>query len=171
MNIKNSMVYTTLMCLFFAHETMAKNEGLVAHMSVHTIVVHSDGHESQGPANAVRPGDLMEYQVTHVNTGQTPVKNVEATLPIPAGVSVYVNQSAQPQHVLASTDGRKFEAVPLKRKIILSDGKQEIRPVPLNEYRYLRWSLGDVPAGQQKSVSARVRVADSTPVNNQRGAK
>jgi hypothetical protein len=45
------------------------------------------------------------------------------------------------------------------RMVTLSDGKRESRPVPLSEYRYLRWNLGELKPGAQAVVTARMRMA------------
>ena len=49
-------------------------------------------------------------------------------------------------------------AEPLSRTV---DGQQE--PVPYNEYRMLRWSLGQLPANGAATVSARARVEEVQP--------
>ncbi|MDQ7989682.1 MAG: hypothetical protein REI09_08620 [Candidatus Dactylopiibacterium sp.] len=117
-----------------------------------------DGRERFGPAEKVSPGDLLEYRARYVNRGDATARDVEATLPIPAGGVVYVADSARPRSVLASTDGTLFEAMPLKRTVTLPDGRRQTELVPLAEYRYLRWKLGNLAAGGDVTVVSRVRL-------------
>ena len=78
------------------------------------VVVGADGKESFAAADAARPGDVIEYAATYRNTATQPVRNLEATLPIPANTEL-VPGSAAPAGAKASLDSRSFEQVPLKR--------------------------------------------------------
>jgi len=70
----------------------------------------------------------------------------------------YLPTTAAPTQALASVDGQHFEAIPLKRQVRLANGTDALRDVPYGEYRYLRWTLGDMAAGSSRTVHARVRV-------------
>jgi hypothetical protein len=82
---------------------------------------------------------------------------LEATLPIPRGTH-YIAGSATPRRVEASLDGHTFAPVPLTRQVRLPDGRTVTREVPASEYVALRWSLGALPAKQERAVTARVRI-------------
>lgn len=125
----------------------------------HKVVIDADGKESLAAAREIKPGEVLEYQAVYINQSKQPVQNVKAVLPIPSGAFSYVAGGANPARVSASVDGKKFEAVPLMRTVILPDGKREFRPVPVSEYRYLRWDLGDMKPGAQATVAARMRMA------------
>jgi uncharacterized repeat protein (TIGR01451 family) len=112
------------------------------------------------PTTQAHPGDVIEYQVTYANAGKAPARQVGATLPIPADGMVYLEGSASPAALQASLDGVKFAPAPLKREIV-RDGRRQSISVPLSEYRFLRWDLGDLAPGQSATVSARMRVGDS----------
>jgi uncharacterized repeat protein (TIGR01451 family) len=109
-------------------------------------------------AKQVKPGDVLSYQVTYINKGAKAVRQVVATLPIPAKDMVFVPGSAWPAGASASTDGRHFTRLPLKRLVVLPDGQREMRLVPPREYRALRWELGELAPGQSRQVNARMRV-------------
>lgn len=117
-----------------------------------------DGKETKSPAEQARPGDVIEYRAEYKNDGAAPVKQLAATLPVPNGME-YLPRTAAPQTLHASLDGTKFEAVPLKRRVRLADGREVLRDVPASEYRFLRWSLGTLGARQTRAVAARVRVS------------
>lgn len=134
---------------------------------VRVDVAASGASEGFASAGAVHPGDLLEYRARYVNHGDALARDVEATLPIPADGVVYVADSARPRNVLASIDGKRFETIPLKRTVTLPDGRRQTEMVPLAEYRYLRWKLGDLAAGRDVTVVSRVRLnpLDVVPVS------
>jgi hypothetical protein len=86
-----------------------------------------------------------------------------ATLPVPHGME-FLPSTASPVRVMASTDGANFAAVPLMRKVHKADGTVDEQPVPVSEYRFLRWNLGELPAGAGKNVSARMRLTGPAAV-------
>ena len=123
------------------------------------VAVAQNGKETFAVAREAKPGEVLEYRAVYRNQGKQAVHNVLAVLPVPANGLTYIPASASPQHVWASLDGRKFEVAPLVRTVTLPDGKREPRPVPVSEYRYLRWDLGVLKPGAQAVVTARMRMA------------
>jgi uncharacterized repeat protein (TIGR01451 family) len=126
-------------------------------LTAHRILTSSTGKETLAPADHAKPGEVIEYQALYTNQGHTGVRQMVATLPIPAGMQ-YLPTTAAPTQALASVDGQHFEAIPLKRQVRLANGTDALRDVPYGEYRYLRWTLGDMAAGSSRTVHARVRV-------------
>jgi uncharacterized repeat protein (TIGR01451 family) len=122
------------------------------------VSLDADGKESLAAAEKANPGDLIEYRAVYRNPATAPVRQLAATLPIPPGTE-FIPGTAQPRGALASLDGRTFEAMPIKRTVRLDDGREVVREVPLSEYRYLRWSIGELAAGAERTVRARVRVS------------
>jgi len=116
------------------------------------------GKEVLVSAEKARPGDVIEYRAVYRNDGSAPVRELDATLPVPNGLE-YLPKTAAPAVVLASTDGRTFATVPLVRKTRTADGREVVREVPLSEYRALRWSIGTLAAKEARTVRARMRVA------------
>jgi len=104
-----------------------------------------------------QPGDTIEYQVTYRNAGATPARDVMATLPVPEGGMHYLANSAAPAKVLASLDGKQYAAVPLTRAVV-RNGKPTTEAVPVSEYRFLRWQLGDIAPGRSVTVTSRMRL-------------
>ena len=129
-------------------------------LEAHKVERAADGRETLGDAQAARPGDVIEYTATYRNTGKQPVRNLEATLPIPANTE-YIADTVQPAQAKASVDAHAFGALPLTRHVV-RNGKPVEEVVPLREYRYLRWYPGELAPSAAVSFSARVRViADS----------
>jgi len=108
-------------------------------------------------ADAGKPGDLVEYAGTYRNGGAKPVEKLTATLPIPAGTS-YVSGSAEPGKPQASVDGVRYAPMPLKRTVRQADGTTREEPVPVSEYRYVRWDIGSLNAGAESVVKLWVRI-------------
>lgn len=121
-------------------------------------IVAQPGSETRQTAATSRPGDTLEYRATYTNRNKAVTRDVEATLPVPAGALVYLPDTARPAAVLASLDGKTFAPVPLTRIVIQPDGTKAPQPVPYAEYRYLRWPLGDLAPGAAVTVRARMQV-------------
>ena len=120
-----------------------------------------DGKTLFKPAQLTKPGDVLEYRVQYTNRSASAVTGLVANLPIPAGTTL-VARSELPPGVLASTDGAHFAPPPLMRTVRQADGERQV-PVPIEEYRALRWNLGTLAAGQSEQVQARVRVNTAPP--------
>lgn len=123
------------------------------------VVKGADGKEQLLDAATVKPGDVIEYRATYTNRSAKPVTGVVATLPIPEGLQ-YQPLTAKPGATLvqAAVKGGDYSAEPLIRTVA---GK--VQPVPYAEYRSLRWSLGQLPAGGSAAVSARAFVQVFVP--------
>ncbi len=144
--------------LAVALPALAQPAAIDTHLEARKVTRAADGTETLAPADSARPGDVIEYVATYRNTGRQAVSNLAATLPIPAN-TVYVAGSAHPAHPQASVDASAFAEMPLVREVV-HDGKTVLEPVPIREYRYLRWHAGALDAGKSVRFTARVRVID-----------
>jgi hypothetical protein len=128
---------------------------------VRSKVVLENGKEETRTAEVARPGDIIEETATYVNVSGAPLKSVEATLPVPVNTELLVD-SVKPANARASTDGKFFFKLPLTRKQRQPNGVEVEQPVPLSEYRFLRWYPGVLSPDKPLSFSARFRVADNS---------
>ncbi len=121
------------------------------------VVKNAKGVEQLVDAAAVKPGDVIEYQATYKNNSKQAVSGLVANLPIPAGLE-YLPKSARPgaKLVEVATSNGQFAAEPLMRPSAAPGKAAEA--VPYNEYRSVRWNLGQLPAGGEAAVTARARV-------------
>ena len=126
-------------------------------LTVFRVGKSAEGKEALLSADKAGPGDILEYQTAHKNNSKSVVKSLVATLPLPDGIS-YLPGSAKPANAEASVDGKVFAAIPLKAMVKNAQGKLEERQVPYSDYRALRWALGELPANDQTTVSARAVV-------------
>jgi uncharacterized repeat protein (TIGR01451 family) len=141
----------------FAKDAAPQVEGTLNQSRI--VVVN--GKESALAADKVSPGDLLEYKVRYINKGAAPAKNLVVTLPIPAGLEL-APATDSPKAALASLDGQRFEAMPIKRAVKQADGKEILQDVPLSQYRALRWQVEQLDAGKSANFSARARVESLT---------
>ena len=115
-------------------------------------------------AEGAAPGDLLEYRATYRNSSKSPLRGVVATLPVPADCELVAGSATQ--NAMASTDGKTFAPIPLMKRVRLADGREQMQAVPVREYRFLRWTLGDLAAQGSKAVIARVRVSGTPNSDN-----
>ena len=131
-------------------------------LTVQRVVQHADGKERLEPAAAAKPGDVLEYTAEFRNAGPSVARRLEATLPIPSGTTL-LPASVRPAGARASLDGTAFAAMPLTHQVRRPDGSVAAEPVPIAEYRYLRWPPTDLVATASFVVRARVVVSTETP--------
>lgn len=125
-------------------------------------VVSSEGSETLVSADQAKPGDIIQYEAVYKNSGKSPAKNIAATVPIPSGLA-FVEGSTKPPAVEASLDGKTFAPLPLTREVKNEAGLPEKQPVPVAEYRALRWVINDLTEGNATTVLLRARVLTSVP--------
>lgn len=155
---KNLIAFGACM-LFVGAAAIAQTQPDVLTELSATRIVGSVAAEKHESAATARPGDILEYRVRYSNRGKAKVRQLEITLPVPAGM-IYLADSGRPEAAKASVDGVVYQAIPLKRIVTKKDGSAIEQPVPLNEYRFLRWKTQDLEAGKKLEVSARMKVDD-----------
>jgi uncharacterized repeat protein (TIGR01451 family) len=116
-----------------------------------------DGKAVLRPAAQGKPGDVIDYTSTYRNGGTAAAARLLATVPVPVGTT-FVAGSAAPAAAQASTDGARFAPMPLMRMVKQSNGTERAEPVPLEQYRALRWEVGTLAAGGSAVVGLRVRI-------------
>lgn len=132
-------------------ETKVAKDPVSVELKTYLISVSTDGKPTSKLVTKVKPNDVIEYRATYTNNTAGKIKNLAATLPIP--VETQFLAKSQPENAEASTDGTHFAPMPLKRK----EGNQMVN-VPLKDYRALRWTIAELPAGKSVTVSAQTRV-------------
>lgn len=145
-----ALTLTSATTFAIAKANVAK-EAVSIELSALKVLTNQKGDTTLTPVTQAKPNDVIEYQAKYTNNTAKPIKGLLATLPIPADTQFLAKSS--PAQALASTDGVNFAAMPLKRKV----GTQTIN-VPLPEYRALRWTITEIPAGKSVVVTAQTRV-------------
>jgi hypothetical protein len=113
-------------------------------------------------ATQARAGDQLEYRAVYCNPTAATMHHVMVTVPVPDNGVEIVLDTASPHADLASTDGKHFAQLPLLRVETGLDGRKLSHPAPSTDYRFLRWDLGDVPAGATRTVRTRVQLVATT---------
>lgn len=117
-----------------------------------------DGKTQFKPATDGKPGQVIEYSGTYQNNGNAAVSKLLVTLPVPVGTT-YVAGSADPAlGAQASVDGARFAPVPLMRRIRSIDGTERREPVPLADYRAIRWEISTLAPKDSTEVKIRVSI-------------
>ena len=116
--------------------------------------------EQRLDAAQAHAGDQLEYEAVYTNPTAAAVHHVLVTIPVPDNGVEYLLGSGSPD--TASRDGKQFAALPLQRVETAADGRKVSRPAPAADYRFLRWDLGDVPAGATRTVRTRVHLVPTT---------
>ena len=137
-------------------------EPVVSMLTAKKVVTNADGKEKLESAEQAKPGEVVQYEAVYRNQSGRDVGNLQATVPIPAGME-FIADSAKPVPSAASLDGATYAPFPLKRKVTLPDGTVAEQNVPLSEYRALRWNVGDLKAGASATVVARARLITNSP--------
>ncbi len=154
-----SFVLALAVTLATAFPLLAADQGSVAvELKGQKVVKATAGKEKFESAEKAKPGDVIEYRAVYRNKGKSAATSVLATIPVPLGTE-YIPGSAKPAKVTASIDGKEYAPVPLKRKVTLPSGQTEMRPVPYNEYRFVRWELKKLSPAESATVSMRVKIS------------
>jgi hypothetical protein len=131
-------------------------------------VTIAEGKEVLGSASLAKPGDVIEEVATYTNLSKKNTRRVEATLPVPQYTEPVLG-SILPANAKASADGTTFAAIPLKKKVRQANGVMIEQPVPLAEYRFLRWSAIELAPEKKFVASARFRLLENAaPVTTPR---
>ncbi len=150
---KKSLLGTAVLILAVnvCAETKISKDPVSVELKTYLVSASADGKPTAKLVTKVKPNDVIEYRATYTNNTAGKIKNLAATLPIP--VETQFLAKSQPANAHASTDGMNFAPMPLKRKA----GNQMVT-VPLKDYRALRWTIAELPAGKSVTVSAQTRV-------------
>jgi len=151
-----------LTTLFLALPAGAEEKGdITVNLTSQKVVKAADGKETLVGAETAKPGEIIQYKAVYQNAGKSKASDILATIPVPLGTE-YIPGSAAPAQVTASVDGKEYAPVPLKRKVKLSSGKEEVQAVPYEEYRFIRWDIKTLAPGKSTTVRMRVKVSTAT---------
>jgi uncharacterized repeat protein (TIGR01451 family) len=146
------------MLVIAALPSHAQTAAIESTLEARKVVREADGREHFASADVAKPGDVIEYVATYRNTTRETIRDLEATLPVPAHTELLPG-SARPSSARVSLDAREFAPPPLKRRVV-RDGRETEVAVPYSEYRYLRWAPVHLGAGMSVSYTARVRLLE-----------
>lgn len=120
------------------------------------------------PALDAKPGQIVEYQLTAVNTQSSPLRQVALVIPIPpntayqAGSALTLplgNTLIVPE--FSFDGGRSYALPPIKRKLkVVENGKEVEKEVEVKpeEYTHARWVIPQMEPKQTLTLKLRVVV-------------
>ena len=149
LKIAKTLALSTVLGISLANGANAA-EALTVNLQAKQVVTEN-GKQVLKAVSRANKGDLLQYQATYRNNLQKPMTDLALTLPVPANM-VYVSSSS-PAPTQASLDGKKFENLPILRKV---NGKMV--EVPASQYRAVRWIVKTLPAQQSTTVSLNAKV-------------
>lgn len=149
LKIAKTLALSTVLGISLANGANAA-EALSVNLQAKQIVIEN-GKQVLKTVNRAKSGDVIQYQAIYRNNIQKPMTDLALTLPVPANM-VYVSSSS-PAPTQASLDGKKFENLPILRKV---NGKMV--EVPASQYRAVRWIVKTLPAQQSTTVSLNAKV-------------
>lgn len=149
LKIAKTLALSTVLGISLANGANAA-EALSVNLQAKQIVTEN-GKQVLKTVNRANSGDVIQYQAIYRNNIQKPMTDLALTLPVPANM-VYVSSSS-PAPTQASLDGKKFENLPIMRKV---NGKMV--EVPASQYRAVRWIVKTLPAQQSTTVSLNAKV-------------
>ena len=149
LKIAKTLALSTVLGISLANGANAA-EALSVNLQAKQIVTEN-GKQVLKTVNRANSGDIIQYQAIYRNNIQKPMTDLALTLPVPANM-VYVSSSS-PAPTEASLDGKKFENLPIMRKV---NGKMV--EVPASQYRAVRWIVKTLPAQQSTTVSLNAKV-------------
>lgn len=127
------------------------------------VVQKGEQKEKLITAKEVEPNQIVEYQLTYTNKGNTDISGLAVVGPVPAG-TVYLSDSAlskQDSGLLVSIDGgATFEREPVTRTVVKKNGEVAEKVVPPEQYTHIKWTprVAIEAAGGEQFYSYRVRV-------------
>ena len=121
-------------------------DALKMEMTASKVINNADGKITYQTVSNAPVGTVIQYKATYTNSINKDINDLAVTLPIPTNTTF--TGEAYPASAQASTDGKNYADMPLKRKV---DGK--IVKVPFSEYRTLRWNIKLLPANKSAAVS------------------
>lgn len=121
------------------------------------------------PSDALRAGDVVRYRLVFTNVTALPVRTVEFTDPVPAGLR-YVAGSAGADRsdvtITFSIDGGvTYSPHPMVEEIV--EGERVLKPAPLERYTHIRWRVrGSVEPGAQVTAEFRATLPGAAAVRD-----
>lgn len=113
-------------------------------MAAYIVSLDNAGKEVLQAAYEVEPGQTVEYALTYANVGDSALKDIVVTGPIPDATD-YIGQSAftyaQAELQVSIDNGKTFEYEPVTRIITDASGRQIKQVIPASEYTHVRWHM------------------------------
>lgn len=131
----------------FASAAMAQE--LTSQVAFQIVDADAYGNEMLVSQNTVRPGQTIQYAITHFNETEADISGMVVMAPIPNGVTFAegtdvssLDATFEVQAELdPSADGLEWSVLPATRIVLADDGTAVQEPLPMAEIEAVRWTL------------------------------
>lgn len=138
---------------------------LKSEMKAYVVTTDSSGLEDFSAAEAVKPGQVIEYRLRHTNTFENAIGGVAVTGPVPEGSELLVDRSSSDvsavHEVRGEFDpdqpGEEWSTLPAQRIVVEKDGTRKVETAKPEHFTAVRWRL-DEPMQENASVEHAYRV-------------
>ncbi|MEZ5449429.1 MAG: hypothetical protein R3E89_10745 [Thiolinea sp.] len=128
-------------------------------MAAYVVTLDQEGNELLQAATEVEPGQVVEYELTYQNTGDTALKDLVITGPVPSATGYLANSNlaqTAAQFLVSIDGGSKFESEPVKRIVTDASGRKIEKIIPPSEYTHVRWIMQQpLAAGETQKFAYR----------------
>jgi len=140
---------------------------LKSEMQAFVVTTDSSGVEEYVAADAVKPGQTIEYRMQHTNTFENAIGGVAVMGPVPSGSELIVDHASS--DVSASFEvrgefdpdraGEEWSSLPAERITIQADGSRLVEIAKPEHFTAVRWVLSDtMPEDASVNHAYRVQV-------------
>lgn len=145
----------------------ATAEALSSSFSFLVVETNAEGQQEFVERSSVRPGEIIQYQLSHENTSADAMAGIVIAAPVPEGVSLTLGEEtasiAAVFEVQAELDpeqeGLEWSTLPAMRLVASADGTLHEEPLPETEIASVRWTFSEpLKAGETALNTYRVRV-------------
>lgn len=147
--------------------TTASAEALESLFSFRIVETDAAGAETLVERSAVKPGEVIHYELRHENRTEEGMAGLVIAAPIPAGVTLTLEGAASSLPAVfevqaemdPESEGLEWSTLPALRRVADANGDLVEEPLPAEEIVAVRWSLSEaLEAGAAALNSYRVRV-------------
>ncbi|PRY80160.1 putative repeat protein (TIGR01451 family) [Yoonia maritima] len=142
-----------------AHTAVAQDLSSTADYKI--VEMSAEGEEMLVQRSEVRPGEIIEYTLTHSNNTEMEMNGLSVFAPVPEGVTLALGSeysSVQAQFEIQAEidpdqDGLEWSTLPAMRTVIAEDGTKIQEPVPAEAIEAVRWNLEVALAGGEATLN------------------
>jgi len=128
---------------------LAQADPLVSNFAFKIVEMTTEGEELLVDRKVVKPGETIQYSITHENTSEDDLAGIIVTAPIPDGVTLAIGSESSSisakfeiqAEMEPENPGLEWATLPAFRKVIDENGNESMEPVPADAIAAVRWSL------------------------------
>lgn len=122
---------------------------LKSEMAAYVVTADANGNERHAVAGSVKPGQTIEYRLTHTNTFDNAISGVAVIGPVPEGSELIVGttKSDAPSRFEVRGDfdpdnpGEEWSALPAMRIVVNDDGTRTVEQASPEHFTAVRWQV------------------------------